>query len=135
MQTLSPIQALLSEKSITPSGSSPVISVQWCERGDNICRNQRGCMSLQFRYGFRAVSAITVLVVGALSLIRYNEFLTMHEDAQSKRSNFEVQIQRRNNLFGNLINLTVNHAALESSVFKHGADKAAYASDPLSALR
>ena len=80
-------------------------------------------MSLQFRYGFRAVSAITVLVVGALSLIRYNEFLTMHEDAQSKRSNFEVQIQRRNNLFGNLINLTVNHAALESSVFKHGADK------------
>ena len=80
-------------------------------------------MSLQFRYGFRAVSAITVLVVFALSLIRYNEFLTMREDAQSKRSNFEVQIQRRNNLFGNLINLTVNHAALESSVFNHGADK------------
>ncbi|WP_082914849.1 magnetosome protein MamQ [Paramagnetospirillum marisnigri] len=80
-------------------------------------------MSLQFRYGFRAVSAITVLVVFALSLIRYNEFLTMREDAQSKRSNFEVQIQRRNNLFGNLINLTLNHAALESSVFNHGADK------------
>jgi LemA protein len=79
-------------------------------------------MGLQFRYGFRAVSAITVLVVFALSFIRYNEFLTMREDAQSKRSNFEVQIQRRNNLFGNLINLTVNHAALESSVFNHGAD-------------
>ncbi|RAU20013.1 LemA family protein [Paramagnetospirillum kuznetsovii] len=79
-------------------------------------------MRLQFRYIFRVLSALTVLAVFALSLIRYNEFLTMREDAQSKRSNFEVQIQRRNNLFGNLIKLTVNHAALESSVFNHGTD-------------
>lgn len=62
-------------------------------------------------------------MVFSFGLLRYNEFLSMREDAQSKRSNFEVQIQRRNNLFGNLINLTINHAALEGSVFAHSSDK------------
>jgi len=82
-------------------------------------------MSIHFRYFLRGISAISVLVVFAFGLLRYNEFLTMREDAQSKRSNFEVEIQRRNNLFGNLINLTINHAALEDSVFTHAADKRA----------
>ncbi|WP_041040622.1 magnetosome protein MamQ [Paramagnetospirillum magnetotacticum] len=82
-------------------------------------------MNLQFKYVFRAISAITVLVVFASGLLRYNEFLAMREDAQSKRSNFEVEIQRRNNLFGNLINLTVNHSSLESSVFNNSSDKRA----------
>ncbi|CDL00564.1 magnetosome protein MamQ [Magnetospirillum gryphiswaldense] len=107
----------------TKIATTSVLPVQGHELGIIICLTQRGFMTLQFRYFIRAVSAITVLVVFAFGLLRYNEFLTMREDAQSKRSNFEVEIQRRNNLFGNLINLTVNHASLESTVFNHGSDK------------
>jgi LemA protein len=82
-------------------------------------------MNTNAMYIFRFISAISVAVVFAFGLLRYNEFLAMREDAQSKRSNFEVEIQRRNNLFGNLINLTINHAALEDSVFGHASDKRA----------
>ncbi len=70
-----------------------------------------------------ALSALSLLIFIATLLMRYNIFVTLSEDAQAKRSNFEVMVQRRDNLFGNLVKLTLNHAALEHSVFAHAADK------------
>ena len=72
-----------------------------------------------------AVSVLSVLAFVATVLMHYNTFVTMFEESQSKRANFEVATQRRDNLFGNLVKLTLNHAALEHSVFSHAADKRA----------
>ncbi|CAA7626412.1 Magnetosome protein MamQ [Candidatus Terasakiella magnetica] len=70
-----------------------------------------------------AVSVLSLVAFITTLLMRYNAFVTMYEDAQAKRSNFEVMIQRRDNLFGNLVKLTLNHAALEHSIFSHTSDK------------
>ena len=69
------------------------------------------------------VSVLSLVAFIATVLMRYNVFVVMFEDALSKRSNFEVEQQRRDNLFGNLVKLTLNHAALEHSIFSHAADK------------
>ncbi len=69
------------------------------------------------------ISVLSVVAFLATLLMQYNVFVTMFEDALAKRANYEVEIQRRDNLFGNLVKLTLNHAALEHSVFSHAADK------------
>ncbi|HIJ38293.1 MAG TPA: LemA family protein [Rhodospirillaceae bacterium] len=71
------------------------------------------------------VSVLSLIAFVATVLMRYNIFVAMYEDSLSKRANYEVAIQRRDNLFGNLVKLTLNHAALEHSVFAHAADKRA----------
>jgi len=70
-------------------------------------------------------SVLSVLMFVATLLLRYNEFIVMQEDALSKRGNLEAALQRRDNLFGNLVKLTLNHAALEHAIFSHAADKRA----------
>jgi LemA protein len=75
--------------------------------------------------GLLVVSILSILLFVATLLLRYNLFVTMHEDVLSKQSGFEVAMQRRDNLFENLVKLTLNHAALEHSVFAHVADKRA----------
>ena len=70
-----------------------------------------------------AVSVLSLVAFITTLLLRYNTFVAMFEDAQAKRSNYEVMIQRRDNLFGNLVKLTLNHAALEHSIFSPAADK------------
>ena len=75
--------------------------------------------------GLFIVSLMSILLFVATLLLRYNLFVTLHEDVLSKQSGFEVALQRRDNLFENLIKLTLNHAALEHSVYAHVADKRA----------
>lgn len=70
-------------------------------------------------------SLMSILMFIATLLLRYNQFVVIQEDALSKRGNLEASLQRRNNLFGNLIKLTLNHAALEHSIFSHASDKRA----------
>jgi LemA protein len=70
-----------------------------------------------------AISVLSLIAFITTLLMRYNAFVSMYEDAQAKRSNYEVMIQRRDNLFGNLVKLTLNHAALEHSIFSHTANK------------
>ncbi|BAE49776.1 Uncharacterized conserved protein [Paramagnetospirillum magneticum AMB-1] len=74
-------------------------------------------------HALMVISVLSVVAFIATLLMRYNTFVTMSEDTQAKRSNYEVMIQRRDNLFGNLVKLTLNHAALEHSIFSHTSDK------------
>jgi len=68
-------------------------------------------------------SLVSILVLLTTLLLRYNTFIVMYEEARSKQGNMEVAIQRRDNLFGNLVKLTLNHAALEHAIFGHASDK------------
>ena len=75
--------------------------------------------------GVRSMLVVSLLTVAvALSVVYYkiNSFIMLQEDARSKEANLEAAIQRRTNLFGNLIKLTLNHAALEHAVFSHTAE-------------
>ena len=94
------------------------------EKRRRVERVGRGVIQLMF-----AVSVLSVVAFVATVLMRYNTFVMLFEYTQAKRANYEVEIQRRDNLFGNLVKLTLNHAALESSVFDHAADKRAEAMD------
>jgi LemA protein len=69
------------------------------------------------------VSVVSILVLVATMLLRYNTFVTMFEEASAMRGNLEAAIQRRDNLFGNLVKLTLNHAALEHAIYGHTSDK------------
>jgi LemA protein len=71
------------------------------------------------------LSIVAVLGLVATLFLRYNTFIMMREEVMSKRSNLEVAIQRRENLFGNLISLTLSHASLELSIFGLTSDKRA----------
>lgn len=71
------------------------------------------------------LSIVAVLGLVATLFLRYNTFIVLREEVMSKRSNLEVAIQRRENLFGNLVKLTLSHASLEHSIFGHTSDKRA----------
>jgi LemA protein len=75
--------------------------------------------------GVRAMLLISlVTVAAALSVVYYkiNYFIMLQEQARSKDANLEAAIQRRTNLFDNLVNLTLNHAALEHAIYSHAAE-------------
>jgi len=68
------------------------------------------------------VSVLAVVLSSALLFYKFNSFILLREDVLTKAGNLESVIQRRGNLFGNLSKLTLNHAALEHSVFSHAAE-------------
>ncbi len=75
--------------------------------------------------GLRSMLVVSLLTIAAaLSVVYYkiNTFIMLQEDARSREANLEAAIQRRTNLFGNLIKLTLNHAALEHAVFSHTSE-------------
>jgi len=53
---------------------------------------------------------------------KINYFIMLQEDTRAKEANLEASLQRRTNLFSNLIKLTLNHAALEHAVYAHVAE-------------
>ncbi|MBF0429396.1 MAG: LemA family protein [Magnetococcales bacterium] len=63
-----------------------------------------------------------ILLLASTTLYNYNMFVTLRERVQSARGHVETALQRRSNLFANLVNLTLNHAELEREVFRHVAD-------------
>ena len=75
--------------------------------------------------GARTMLVVSLLTMAvALSVVYYkiNTFIMLQEDARSKEANLEAAIQRRANLFSNLIKLTLNHASLEHDVFSYAAE-------------
>lgn len=68
------------------------------------------------------LSFVSVLVFGITTLYNFNIFITLEERILSAQGYIQDSIQRRANLFTNLINLTLNQAALEQEVFRHVAD-------------
>ncbi|MBF0308771.1 MAG: LemA family protein [Magnetococcales bacterium] len=67
-----------------------------------------------------SVSAIVVLIV--TTFYNFNRFIAAEEQVLSSRGHIHDALQRRSNLFGNLVNLTLNHAMLEQEVFRYVSD-------------
>lgn len=69
------------------------------------------------------IASLTALIgFSAVALTKFNSFIALREDVHAKQGALEAVVQRRRNLFDNLVNLTLNHAMLEHSVFSHVAD-------------
>ena len=67
--------------------------------------------------------AIAVVLLGAtLSGCGYNTMVAMKEDVESKWAQVENQLQRRNDLIPNLVEVTKGYATHERQIFEHIAD-------------
>ena len=69
-----------------------------------------------------ALSLLTILFFTASILLKFNHFIGMQEDVYSSVGMLEASIQRRSNLFNNLVQITLNHATLEHAIFAHVSD-------------
>ncbi|MBF0447310.1 MAG: LemA family protein [Magnetococcales bacterium] len=69
-----------------------------------------------------SLSFISIIIFGVTTLYNFNRFVTLEERVLSANGHVEDVLQRRSNLFENLINLTLNQSALEQEVFRHVAD-------------
>lgn len=63
-----------------------------------------------------------VILLFMFTLYSYNKFVELNENVKTAAALVDVAIQRRANLFANLVKITLNHAALEESVFEHVAE-------------
>ncbi len=68
------------------------------------------------------LSIISVIVFGVTTLYNFNRFITLEERVFSALGHVEDALQRRANLFDNLVNLALNHARLEQQIFRHVAE-------------
>lgn len=68
------------------------------------------------------VSFLSIIVFGVTTLYNFNRFINLREWVWSAQGHVEDVLQRRSNLFSNLVNLTLNQAELEREVFRHVAD-------------
>lgn len=68
------------------------------------------------------LSLLSIVIFGVTTLYNFNIFITFEEKILSAKGHIQDAMQRRANLFTNLINLTLNQAALEQEVFRHVAD-------------
>ncbi|MBF0171176.1 MAG: LemA family protein [Nitrospinae bacterium] len=69
-----------------------------------------------------AGSLVAVVLFSMSALYNYNVFVNLKETVLSAQGHVESSLQRRANLFVNLVNLTLNHALLEEEVFSYVAD-------------
>ncbi|MBF0195760.1 MAG: LemA family protein [Magnetococcales bacterium] len=68
------------------------------------------------------LSFASIIVFGVTTLYNFNRFVNLEERVLSANGHVEDVLQRRVNLFENLINLTLNQSALEQEVFRHVAN-------------
>lgn len=68
------------------------------------------------------VSFLSIIVFGVTTLYNYNRFVNLQEWVRSSQGHVEAALQRRANLFINLVNLTLNQSDLEREVFGHVAE-------------
>ncbi|MBF0444821.1 MAG: LemA family protein [Magnetococcales bacterium] len=68
------------------------------------------------------LSFISIIIFGVTTLYNFNRFVNLEERVFSSKGHIADVLQRRVNLFENLINLTLNQSALEQEVFRHVAD-------------
>lgn len=68
------------------------------------------------------LSFVSIIAFGVTTLYNFNVFITLEERVFAAKGHIHDTMQRRANLFSNLINLTLNQAALEQEVFRHVAD-------------
>nr|CRH04728.1 Magnetosome protein MamQ, LemA family protein [Candidatus Magnetococcus massalia] len=68
------------------------------------------------------ISFLSIVIFGVTTLYNFNRFVTLEERVLSSHGHIEDALQRRLNLVQNLVNLTLNQAALEQEVYRHVAD-------------
>jgi LemA protein len=68
------------------------------------------------------LSFASIIIFGVTTLYNFNRFVNLEERVLTSNGHVEDVLQRRVNLFSNLINLTLNQASLERDVFRHVAD-------------
>ncbi|CAK0765345.1 putative magnetosome protein MamQ [Gammaproteobacteria bacterium] len=64
----------------------------------------------------------SVLLLVSSALYKYNWFASAEEDVRSAKGTIENALQLRSNLFSNLVNLTLNQAAMEQETLRYVAD-------------
>ena len=69
-----------------------------------------------------SLSFVSIIIFGVTTLYNFNRFVNLEERVLSANGHVEDVLQRRVNLFENLVNLTLNQSALEQEVFRHVAD-------------
>jgi LemA protein len=68
------------------------------------------------------ISLAAIITMAASSLYNFNRFIGLQEQVSSSRGHVEANLQRRKNLFANLVNITLTQAAVEKEIFRHVAD-------------
>jgi len=68
------------------------------------------------------LSICAVVLFGFTVINKFNKMVAMEEEVFSMNGRVINALQLRTNLYANLVNLTLNHAALEQEVFRHVAD-------------
>jgi LemA protein len=68
------------------------------------------------------LSFLSIIIFGVTTLYNFNRFVNLEERVLNADGFIEAVLQRRINLFSNLINLTLNQAALEQNIFRHVAN-------------
>ena len=64
-----------------------------------------------------------LLAIGSSAfVVSYNQLITHQERINSARGSVEAELQRRNNLFDNLVTLYKSYTNLEKDIFSHVAD-------------
>ncbi|MBF0123866.1 MAG: LemA family protein [Magnetococcales bacterium] len=77
---------------------------------------------IKAKYMILLASFGSILILGTTMMWNFNRFTTAEEHVLSSMGHINDALQRRSNLFRNLINLTLNQAALEQEIFRHTAD-------------
>lgn len=68
------------------------------------------------------VSLASILLLVSTVLYKYNWFVSAEEDVRSAKGAIDNALQQRSNLFGNLVNLTLNQAAMEQETVRYVAE-------------
>ncbi len=68
------------------------------------------------------ISIASVLLLVSTVLYKYNWFVSAEEDVHSAKGTIENALQLRSNLFSNLVNLTLNQAAMEQETMRYVAE-------------
>ncbi len=66
-------------------------------------------------------SILSISVFAGTSLFKYNNFIALREAVYASKGNLQGAIQRRTNLFSNMVKLTLSHAQLEHAVYSYAA--------------
>lgn len=67
------------------------------------------------------ISLMAAMLISTSSLYSFNRFIDLNEKVHSAKAHVEANLQRRQNLFANLVNITLNQAAVEKEIFRHVA--------------
>ncbi len=69
------------------------------------------------------LSLVSILVFGITTLYNFNRFVTLEERVLSAEGHVQDVLQRRRNLFHNLVNMTLNNAVLEQEIVQQVTDR------------